>query len=77
MVVQLKIEMAIIAYGKANENLFGKHPNITHNIQYLCAHRHPCEVQLTTALQAKDKKFPDGMALFQWFRVHQTVPMNS
>lgn len=27
--------------------------------------------QVTTALQAKDKKFPDGMALFQWFRVHQ------
>lgn len=77
MIFQLRIEIAILGYGKANGNLSGKHSRITHNIQYLCAHKHPCEVQVTIALQAKDKTFPHRMALFPWLRVHQMAPMNS
>lgn len=79
MIFQLRIEIAILDYGKQliNENSSSNHSKITHNSQYLCAHKHSCEIQVTTALQAKDKNFPDGMALFQWHRVHQTAPMNS
>lgn len=77
MIVQLRIEIAIIGYGKTNENSPSKHPKITHNIHYLCAHKHPCELQVTKALQAKDKNFPDGMVLLQWLRVRQTAPMNT
>lgn len=58
MIFQLKIEIAILSYGKTNGNLSGKHSRITHNIQYLCAHKHPYKVQVTTGLQANDKKFP-------------------
>lgn len=79
MIFQLRIEIAILDYGKQliNENSSSNHSEITHNSQYLCAHKHSCEVQVTIALQAKDKNFPDEMALFQWHRVHQTAPMNS
>ena len=77
MTFQLRIEIAILGYGKANENSYSKHPKITHSIHYLCVHKHPCEVQVTKALQAKDKNFPNGMMLFQWLRVHRTAPVNS
>lgn len=77
MIFQLRIEIAILGYGKANENSSSKHSKITHNIRYLRACKHPCEVQVTIAPQAKDKHFPGGMVLFQWLRVRQTAPMNS
>lgn len=77
MIFQLRIQTVILGYGKVNENLSCKHSKITHNIWYLCAHQHPCEVQGTIALWVKDKNFPDKMALFQWLRVHQMAPMNS
>ena len=77
MIFQLRIELAILGYGKANGNLSGKHFRITHSIRYLCAHKHPCEVQVIIALQAKDNTFPHGMALFPWLRVHQMAPRNS
>ena len=77
VIFQLRIEITILGYGKANKNSSSKHPKITHSIHYLCVHKHPCEVQVTKALQAKDKNFPNGMMLFQWLRVHQTAPVNS
>lgn len=78
IIFQLRIETAILGYGKANRNLPVKHSRITHNfLRYLCAHKHPCEEQVTIALQAEDKTFPHRMARFPWLRVHQMAPMNS
>lgn len=52
IIFQLRTEIAILDYGKQliNENSSGNHSKITHNIQYLCAHKRSCEVQVTTAL---------------------------